>query len=58
MPRLDNQMINETVDYLINNKIANKIHPDYYDVNFSDKVLNIISSYINYVKEKSWYNFN
>ena len=58
MPGLDNQMINETVDYLINNKIANKIHPDYYDVNFSDKVLNIISSYINYVKEKSWYNFN
>ena len=58
MPGIDIQMINQTVDYLINNKIINKIHPDYSDSNFSDKVLHIISSYINYVKEKSWYNFN
>ena len=58
MPGIDSQMISQTVDYLINSKINNKIHPDYSDSSFSDKVLHIISSYINYVKEKSWYNFN
>ena len=51
MPGIDSQMISQTVDYLINGKINNKIHPDYSDSNFSDKVLHIISSYINYVKE-------
>lgn len=58
MPGIDNQMIGQAVDYLINNKIKSKIHPDYFDSNFSEKILHIISSYINYVKEKSWYNFN
>jgi UDP-N-acetylglucosamine 2-epimerase len=58
MPGIDHDMIIQTIDYLINNEITNQIHPDYSDSNFSDKVLYLISSYMNYVKEKSWFNFD
>ena len=56
MPGIDYNEILETVDYLITNQISEDIHPDYNVNNFSDRILNIITSYINYVKEKSLYN--
>ena len=58
MPGIDQEMIVQTIDYLMNNEIKKQTHPNYSDGNFSDKVLCLISSYMNYVKEKSWYNFN